>query len=93
MQYNAILYHTVHAVLSVCSIALSLTILIIYFALFPSDPYEYLWQTKDVGGEKCSNNCDQVAKCACGLVYGDYKCACPKGYAGSGRAGQCAGKF
>ena len=43
--------------------------------------------------DKCDNNCDDLAACACGLVYGDYKCACPKGYSGSGEVGQCTGKW
>ncbi|XP_078371653.1 sushi, von Willebrand factor type A, EGF and pentraxin domain-containing protein 1-like [Oculina patagonica] len=54
------------------------------------DPYEKVWQTEHVPNSKCNNNCDPIAaKCACGLVYGDYKCACSKGYAGSGVVGQC----
>ena len=42
--------------------------------------------------DKCDNTCDASATCACGLVYGDYKCACPKGYYGSGFVGQCTRK-
>ena len=42
--------------------------------------------------EKCNNNCDIVAACSCGLVYGDYKCACPKGMYGSGVKGDCERK-
>ena len=45
-----------------------------------------------MGAEKCNNNCDVVAACSCGLVYGDYKCACPKGMYGSGVKGDCKGK-
>ena len=62
------------------------------FFEFNSDPYEELWQTQDVDANKCDNTCDALAACACGLVYGDYKCACPKGYAGSGVVGDCTGK-
>ncbi|KAL9972183.1 hypothetical protein ACROYT_G018440 [Oculina patagonica] len=53
------------------------------------DPYELVWQTEDVSADKCNNNCDPLAACSCGLVYGDYKCSCPKGYYGSGEVGQC----
>ncbi|XP_074620011.1 sushi, von Willebrand factor type A, EGF and pentraxin domain-containing protein 1-like [Acropora palmata] len=53
------------------------------------DPYEELWQTQHVDASKCNGNCDSKAICACGLVYGDYKCACPRGYYGSGKVGQC----
>ena len=49
-----------------------------------TDPYELVWQTQNVTADKCNNNCHPDADCACGLVYGDYKCACPKGYSGSG---------
>lgn len=51
-----------------------------------------MWQIESVTADKCNNNCDDLATCACGLVYGDYKCACPKGYAGSGYVGECDGK-
>ena len=68
-------------------------ILSLFFLLFLSlDPYEYKWQTTTVSPSKCNNNCDQIAACACGLVYGDYKCACPTGMAGSGYVGQCTRK-
>ena len=63
------------------------------FCLFCSDPYEHVWQTKTVTPDKCNNNCDPIAICACGLVYGDYKCACPMGYAGSGVVGHCNSKL
>ncbi|KAJ7352850.1 hypothetical protein OS493_033392 [Desmophyllum pertusum] len=53
------------------------------------DPYEAVWQVDGVDPSKCDNNCDVKAQCACGLVYGDYKCGCFKGYAGSGLVGQC----
>ncbi|XP_068719978.1 sushi, von Willebrand factor type A, EGF and pentraxin domain-containing protein 1-like [Montipora capricornis] len=53
------------------------------------DPYEQLWETQDVDPSNCQNNCDVKATCACGLVNGDYKCACPLGYYGSGVVGQC----
>ena len=59
----------------------------------PADPYEFVWQTKQVTADKCNNNCDPLAYCSCGLVYGDYKCSCPKGYAGSGNVGQCQSKL
>ena len=71
----------------------TLIILSLFFLLFLSlDPYEYKWQTKTVSPSKCNNNCDPIAACACGLVYGDYKCACPTGMAGSGYVGQCTRK-
>ncbi|KAJ7352842.1 hypothetical protein OS493_033384 [Desmophyllum pertusum] len=56
------------------------------------DPYEAVWQVDGVDPSECNNNCDVKAQCACGLVYGDYKCGCFKGYAGSGLVGQCHGK-
>ena len=68
-------------------------IVIVFFFKFNSDPYEELWQTQDVDADKCDNTCDALAACACGLVYGDYKCACPKGFAGSGVVGDCNGKW
>ena len=70
-----------------------LIILSLFLLLFLClDPYEYKWQTKNVDASKCNNNCDRIAACACGLVYGDYKCACPTGMAGSGLVGQCSRK-
>lgn len=63
-----------------------------FITIFYADPYEELWQTQDVDADKCDNSCDALAACACGLVYGDYKCACPKGYYGSGDVGQCTRK-
>ncbi|KAK3736370.1 hypothetical protein QZH41_006145 [Actinostola sp. cb2023] len=53
------------------------------------DRPQKVWETVDVDRSKCSNKCDAKAKCACGLVYGDYKCACPEGMAGSGANGDC----
>ncbi|KAJ7352841.1 hypothetical protein OS493_033383 [Desmophyllum pertusum] len=47
------------------------------------DPYEAVWQVDGVDPSKCNNNCDVKAECSCGLVYGDYKCGCFKGFAGS----------
>ena len=51
-----------------------------------------MWQIDSVTPDKCNYNCDNLASCACGLVYGDYKCVCPKGYSGSGYVGECNGK-
>ncbi|KAK3728579.1 hypothetical protein QZH41_011661 [Actinostola sp. cb2023] len=52
------------------------------------DPYEKDWITQP--RSKCgASSCDLLAKCACGLLSGEYKCACPKGYYGSGYIGDC----
>ena len=51
-----------------------------------------MWEIDDVTPDKCNYNCDKLATCACGLVYGDYKCACPKGYSGSGFVNECHGE-
>ncbi|KAK3701545.1 hypothetical protein QZH41_020532, partial [Actinostola sp. cb2023] len=53
------------------------------------DPYQQVWETVNVDRSKCSNKCHAKAKCACGLVYGDYRCACPAGMAGSGANEGC----
>ena len=51
-----------------------------------------MWEIDDVTPDKCNYNCDNLATCACGLVYGDYNCACPKGYSGSGFENECHGE-
>lgn len=66
---------------------------LLFFLLFHTDPYEKKWETEDVEPSKCKNNCDSLAQCACGLVYGDYKCACKAGYYGTGETGQCFSKY
>ncbi|KAK3730945.1 hypothetical protein QZH41_008843, partial [Actinostola sp. cb2023] len=53
------------------------------------DPYQSTWQTANVDRSKCSNKCHAKAKCACGLVFGYYRCACPAGMAGSGTNEGC----
>uniref|UniRef100_A0A6P8IYU7 Sushi, von Willebrand factor type A, EGF and pentraxin domain-containing protein 1-like n=1 Tax=Actinia tenebrosa TaxID=6105 RepID=A0A6P8IYU7_ACTTE len=53
------------------------------------DPHEKQWETVDVDASMCGNRCDGQAKCACGLIKGDYNCACPAGKAGSGIRGDC----
>lgn len=68
---------------------------LIFFHLFSLDPYEFKWQFDGVTNDKCKNQCDLSlnASCTCGLVYGDYKCACPRGFYGSGKIGDCKRKL
>jgi len=58
-----------------------------------SDPYQKTWETEKVTADKCGYKCDGKATCACGLVYGDYKCSCPLGMYGAGGSGDCTRKL
>ncbi|EDO49614.1 predicted protein, partial [Nematostella vectensis] len=51
------------------------------------DPYDSDWLI--VGDKSKCQSCDLLADCACGLVSGKYRCACPKGYYGSGYTQDC----
>lgn len=63
-----------------------------YISFIQLDPYQKKWETVDLDPSMCDHKCDGQAKCACGLVYGDHKCACPAGMSGSGTRGDCKGK-
>ena len=48
------------------------------------DPYEKEYETFSVMASECKEGCDTNATCGCNLRSGNFKCACRKGYYGTG---------
>ncbi len=63
-----------------------------------SDPHEKDYEMKSVDASDCDDpGCDKMADCGCNLLSGNYKCACRRGYHGTGEkrvpGSSCYGKY
>eukprot|EP00794_Sanderia_malayensis_P006970 gene6970-7755_t len=52
--------------------------------LIRGDPYEHDYELSAVLSSDCTEGCDINAYCGCNLMSGNYKCACKRGYFGTG---------
>ena len=63
----------------------------------PTDPYEKDYETFMVLPSECKEGCDADADCGCNLKSGKFKCACRRGYFGTGEkkvsGSSCQGEF
>lgn len=87
-QWNCASIFVIHLLVILCfsankSIVTTLTYLLV-FEYFPSDPYEKDYETRLVLQSECKEGCDADADCGCNLRSGKFKCACRRGYFGTG---------
>ncbi len=50
-----------------------------------SDAYEHDYELSTVMKSECNEGCDDNADCGCNLMSGNHKCACKRGFFGSGK--------